>query len=163
MLPNTLLIHRYIKSRKFNKFTRHTSSNFAVYFSKLILILLLLLTLHSMAMVYFEKLSFSDAMWISLTTITTVGYGDFSATTFAGRLSTTIFMYIIGISLLGILVAEYIEFRLNKLELKFSGRWRWKNMNDHILIINTPNHDTEEYLIKLITEIRATPKIGELP
>ncbi|VAX00682.1 hypothetical protein MNBD_GAMMA22-2835 [hydrothermal vent metagenome] len=163
MLPSSQIIYNYIKCRKFNRFTRHTSSNFKLYFLKLILFLFLLLALHSVAMMYFEKLAFSDALWLSLTTITTVGYGDFSATTFGGRLSTTILMYTLGISLLGILVAEYIEFRLNKLELKFSGQWRWHKMHDHILIINTPDHDTEEYLNKLITEIRATPHIGELP
>ncbi len=163
MIASTQLIRNFFKYRKFNKFTRHTSTNFKLYFLRLISILFLLIFLHSLAMVFFEKLSISDAIWVSLTTITTVGYGDFSAATIAGRLSTTIFMYIFGISLLGILVAEYIEYRLNKLELKFSGRWRWTRMNDHILIINTPNHDTEEYLLTLITEIRATPDLGGLP
>jgi len=163
LLISVQIISNFKKTRKFNKFTRHTSNNFKVYFLKLLLFLVLLLALHTIAMMGFEKMSFADSLWLSLTSITTVGYGDFSAATFAGRLSTTIFMYTFGISLLGILVAEYIEFRLNKLELKFSGRWRWTNMNDHILIINTPNHDTERYLIKLITEIRATPDLGELP
>jgi len=163
MLPSTQILYKYMKSRKFNKFTRHTSSNFKIYFIKLLLFLLFLLVLHTVAMMYFEKMPFADSLWISLTTITTVGYGDFSASSFGGRLSTTVLMYTFGISLLGILVAEYIEFRINRLELKFSGQWRWKNMNDHILIINTPNHDTEEYLNKLITEIRATPSLGDLP
>ncbi len=163
MLASNQIIHNYIKCRKFNRFTRHTSSNFKLYVLKLISLLFLLLALHTVAMMYFEKLTFSNALWLSLTTITTVGYGDFSAATFGGRLSTTIFMYTVGISLLGILVAEYIEFRLNKLELKFSGQWRWHKMHEHILIINTPNYDTEEYLKKLITEIRVTPNIGELP
>jgi len=163
LLISIPLLNKFNRSRRYNKYTRHTSNNFKVYFLKLVLFLVLLITLHTIAMMTFEGLSLSNSLWLSVTTITTVGYGDFSAASFAGRLSTTIFMYIFGISLLGILVAEYIEFRLNNLELKFSGRWRWSTMNDHILIINTPNHDTEQYLIKLITEIRATPALGELP
>lgn len=36
-------------------------------------------------------------------------------------------------------------------------------MKDHLLIINTPNHNTEQYLVQLIRQIRQTPAFETIP
>jgi voltage-gated potassium channel len=49
--------------------------------------------------------NFGDAVWWSVTTITTVGYGDFVPVTFLGRLIAVLLM-IGGISLIGVITAS---------------------------------------------------------
>ena len=48
--------------------------------------------------------NFGDAVWWSVTTITTVGYGDFVPVTFIGRLIAVLLM-VGGISLIGVITA----------------------------------------------------------
>ena len=148
--------------RKNKRYIKHIHGNFSRRFAQLMVAMFVLVLLHTLAMMYFEEMAFSDGLWLSVTTLNTVGYGDFSSSTLGGRLSTTIFLYIFGISLLSMIIAEYMEYRINKRDLKLKGLWRW-NMNDHILIINTPDIDSDEYLLKLIGEMRRTPDLKELP
>jgi len=132
-------------------------------FTSTLLFFFIIVILHCAAMIIFEDLSLRDAIWLTLTSITTVGYGDLSAKTDLGRLSTIILIYVGGIALLAKLVAEYIDFRLEKRERKIKGLWEWKNMKDHILIINTPEHDTVRYIKRLIEQVKLTPSLAELP
>ena len=55
--------------------------------------------LHALAMVYFEGVLWGDAIWLTLTTVTTVGYGDFSALTPIGRSATAVLIYGFGIAI----------------------------------------------------------------
>ncbi len=152
-----------IKKRRNKKhYTKHIYHSFSRRFIQLMSVMLVLIMIHTSAMMYFENMAFSDGLWLSVTTLNTVGYGDYSSSTFGGRLSTIIFLYVFGISLLSVLIGEYMEFRINKRDLKLKGHWIWK-MNDHILIINTPNTDPDGYLTKLVQEIRRTPDLKELP
>jgi len=115
------------------------------------------------AMVYFESLGWADALWLSVTTVTTVGYGDISATSWQGRLFTTLCLYLLAISLLAQLAAEFFEYRLKKRDDKLRGNWIWSDMNKHLLIINTPAENSDAYLERLIGQMRATPKFAQLP
>ena len=45
------------------------------------------LVLNTLAMMEFEGLNLGDAVWLTLVTITTVGYGDIAPATIPGRLS----------------------------------------------------------------------------
>lgn len=162
MITQFGLFRKLYTRRKNKKYTKHLQSNFRFRFFKLFGVMCGLILIHTLAMMYFEGMGFGDGLWLSVTTLNTVGYGDFSSSSLGGRISTTIFLYIIGISLLSMLIAEYMEYRMTKRELKNKGQWSW-NMNEHILIINTPNSDSNEYLTKLVAEIRRTPELSELP
>ena len=118
--------------------------------------------LHILAMLFFESLSLSDSVWLTLTTVTTVGYGDLSAQTDMGRLSTVIFLYFGGIFILAKIAGDYFDFRLERRERMLKGQWNW-NMQDHILIINTPTHNAEQYFERLITQFRAHEDFKEVP
>ena len=118
---------------------------------------------HIVAMVWFEGLSVWDAMWLTMTTVTTVGYGDISASTKPGQLATIVFMYVAGITVLAQLAGEYVDYRLDRRERMINGKWRWKSMRDHILIINTPATSADRYLFRLITQIRSTPEFADDP
>ena len=114
------------------------------------------------AMMVFEKLELSDAIWLTLTTMTTVGYGDMSAETAMGRFATIILMYGVGIFLLAQIAGEWIDFRINQRERMRKGLWRW-NMNNHIVIVNSPESDGVRYLRMLVEQIRNTPVLEALP
>lgn len=143
--------------------TKHLSGNVLRRVAKLLFILVVLILINSTAMVVFEKMSLGDAAWLSFTTLTTVGYGDFSPATLPGRLVTILTMYGFAITMLSLVAAEVIEWRLGKTEKKRKGLWEWKDMSDHIQIINTPNVDTERFLYRLVKEIQSTRELSDLP
>ncbi len=143
--------------------TRHLSGSLLKRIIKLICLLVVLVIVNTCAMVYFEGMKAGDALWLSSTTITTVGYGDFSPATLPGRLITVITMYMFAITVLSLLIAETVDWRVFISEKKRKGLWEWKNMSDHIQIINTPNHDTERYLVRLLKQMKITPELADLP
>lgn len=80
---------------------------------KYMLLLSFILTISaSIAMTYIEKMKFTDAVWWSFVTATTVGYGDLSPITNIGRIIAMILM-ISGIGLIGSLTSTITSFFLN--------------------------------------------------
>ena len=104
---------------------------------ELFLMLLFLIALNTIALMFFEDLSLADAIWFTMTTVSTVGYGDFVATTPGGRIAIVVLLYIFGIFLLAQIAGEWIDYRFDRRDRMRRGLWRWK-MKDHILILNTP-------------------------
>lgn len=74
-----------------------------------------LILISSVIMMYTEGKDFSDALWWSIVTVTTVGYGDISPTTGAGRVMAVILM-IFGIGLISMLTGTITSFFANKAE-----------------------------------------------
>lgn len=66
----------------------------------------------SFAMMYFENMNFQDSLWWSFVTATTVGYGDLSPTTGAGRIIASLLM-LVGIGLIGSLTSSITSFFLH--------------------------------------------------
>lgn len=129
---------------------------------RLLGLLLALAAVHIVAMMLLEGMGFGDAAWLTLTTLTTVGYGDFSAATPMGRVATVLLLYIVGITMLAQLASDYIDYRLERRQRMLQGRWEW-NMKNHMLIVNTPKQNTVTYLERLITQVRETPEFTDLP
>ena len=132
------------------------------YITELFALLLLLIALNILAMMWFEGLPLGDAVWLTLTTVTTVGYGDQVAVTAAGRIATVVLLYIFGIFLLARIVGEWIDYRLDRWDRMHRGLWSWK-MKDHILILNTPDIHGDRYLRLLVEQVRVTPLLGDIP
>ncbi|PCI66880.1 MAG: hypothetical protein COB26_10500 [Piscirickettsiaceae bacterium] len=118
-------------------------------------LLTLIFILHTGLMVHYEGLSMGDAIWLTLTTATTVGYGDISASTTAGRTATIILIYLGGIFILAKVVGDYFDYRLAVRDKKTKGHWSWE-MNNHIVILNSPAHTGGRYLQRLIKQFRAS-------
>ncbi|NOR51731.1 MAG: hypothetical protein GQ470_03845 [Gammaproteobacteria bacterium] len=126
------------------------------------LLLTVLFVLHSVLMMHYENLSLGDAIWLTITTATTVGYGDISAATTQGRLATIFLIYFGAIFILAKVVGDYFDYRLEVRNKKTNGYWSW-DMNDHIVILNTPSHAGERYLQRLIQQFRATANYEDVP
>ena len=99
----------------------------------------------SLIMQQLEKLSFKDALYWSIVTMTTVGYGDISPRTEAGKLIAIILM-IFGIGLLGSLTATIASF--------FEHRTVKGNLIDQSLldVISNANEEQQKE-IKLVAEL----------
>ena len=100
-----------------------TASHFAVSWGLLIL-------------VGSEEIASSNVFWyFYATTATTVGYGDYSPVTEAGRLVTVLWIMPGGIALFTTIIAKVVQ--------QVSGRWRkrmrglssYENLEDHIVIL----------------------------
>ena len=126
-------------------------------------VLALVFLVHALAMMAFEGLAFEDALWLTLTTATTVGYGDYSAETALGRWTTTLCLYMFGIYLLAQVASDLIDFRVLSRERRRRGEHRWSNMKHHLLIINVPANDTDRYLERFVRHVRETPSLGDVP
>ena len=110
---------------------------------------------HTAAIMAFEGLSLGDAAWLTATTMTTVGYGDLSASTAAGRWSTVILVYVGGVFVLGKGAADYFEYRANRRALMRRGLWRWR-LKNHVLIVNAPTAGADSYFETLLRQLRET-------
>lgn len=127
-----------------------------------IALLLLLVAAHTAAMMVLENFSAQQAVWLTMTTLATVGYGDYSATTVAGQFATITLLYLVGITILAKLAGEVIDHRLQRRSHMLRGQWRW-HMRDHLLIINLSSQADERYLMRLVSQIRKTPEMGAVP
>lgn len=109
-----------------------------------------------------EPLSLLEAIWLTMTTLVTVGYGDYAPETVIGRLSTIVLMFLTAITLLTLIVSDYIEYRFYRRERILTGRWIYK-MNEHIVIINTPRSGGEQYFMRFASQIRSVPEYHTVP
>ncbi len=155
-----LLLRRNATRRTFRKKVHlHETSDI----KKRILLFILVIVLHSLAMIFFEDLDWWQAFWLTMTSASTTGYGDISAITFWGQFSTIVLIYGMGITLLAQTASDYVELRLMRKEMRIKGGIKWDEMENHILIVNTPKHDAERYLSLLINQINITPELKNTP
>lgn len=125
-------------------------------------VLFILFSIHIVVMMNYEGFSFADSLWLTLTTATTVGYGDISATTAIGRIATVLCIYVGGIFILGKTVGDYFDYRSAMRDKKNKGLWSW-DMQNHIVILNTPSDSGERYLQRLIKQFRCSKRYAETP
>ncbi len=119
---------------------------------KVLAIVILVTIAGSFGFIYFEKeIKFPDALWWSIVTLTTVGYGDISPATVGGRM-VGITIMIAGIGFLGILTANIASILVEKRFLQNKGM-KGTHVKDHIIICgwNFRGH-------KIVDELRADPK-----
>lgn len=120
------------------------------------------MTLNVFLIMLAEDLTLWDSIWLTMTTISTVGYGDLAAKTFFGQMVTIILIYICGIFMLAQIAGEWIDYRFDRRERMRKGLWRWK-MSGHIVVINVPVQNGERYLKILVGQIRNTNTLEHLP
>ena len=151
-----------LRTRSHKRVARELYFDIGSRVRRLLLVLLAVSVTHTLVMLAFEDIGVADAIWLTLTTLTTVGYGDFSAATPAGRVATVVLLYAVGITVLAQLASDYIDYRLQRRQRMLEGKWNW-DMEDHLLVVNTPRYNGARYCELFVRQIRETPAFADLP
>lgn len=98
-------------------------------------------------------LTVEDTLWYSVISMTTIGYGDFYATSTGARLGTLVFVVMLGLGTFTFLIGMAID------GLSEFAASRRRGMNsvmtkDHVLIVNVPS---EARLKQMVEELKADP------
>lgn len=100
-------------------------------------IALILIVLSSILMRMIESETFPrfiDALWWTMTTLVTVGYGDIYPKSDFGKIFTMLLVYTFGIGAMGILVGKLFESFTLYRRLKEEGKLQYKGKGHYILI-----------------------------
>ena len=121
-------------------------------------VIVVLVVLGAAGLTYFEEnRPFPDALWWSIVTLTTVGFGDISPTSLGGRLIGVVLMFF-GIGVLGTFTATiagvFVERRLRKER----GMGSYDDLADHIILCGW-NDRTKE----ILKDLRADARAAEAP
>ena len=110
---------------------------------------------------YFElpgnpDLVWSDALWYSIVTLTTVGYGDFFPKTAGGRFLVGVPLMLIGIGLLGFILSVVASALITAKSKELKGMSQVQ-LSRHVVLINFPGLPK---LLRLLDELAHDPTIG---
>ena len=111
-----------------------------IRFIKTILPLVLLLILFFTAVLgfsYYENLNTFEALWMTVTTVLTVGYGDLIPQTQQGRIITIILVplcIILFTYFMGLIIGFIVEFKISTLKRSKGMERKIKRMNNHIIV-----------------------------
>ncbi|MDB2414880.1 potassium channel family protein [Rickettsiales bacterium] len=118
---------------------------------------------HMLCMRLLENMSWMDSIWLTLTTATTVGFGDHAPKTTEGKVATIILIYLGGIVMAARIGGLYFDYLLERRMKILNGKWQWK-MKGHLIFINAPIQGSEEYFRIAVTDLRQSDEdISNIP
>ncbi|MCP4528506.1 MAG: two pore domain potassium channel family protein [Aestuariibacter sp.] len=120
-----------------------------------VLQLSVMMSIHSMLIMLIEKKSVFESIWFTMVSVTTVGYGGFIPQTTAGKVTTMVLVFSVGIWLVAHTVSLIVEYATERTKQKRIGNWNWK-MKEAIVLMGAPSRGAEVFLKNLLEQIRAT-------
>nr|WP_275695484.1 potassium channel family protein [Fredinandcohnia sp. SECRCQ15] len=78
--------------------------------------------------------SIFEGIWWTMTTMTTVGYGDVSPATVIGKTFAILFVYLFGIGLFGLIIGKIIDSFTNHKQMKEAGKLDYKGENHFVIV-----------------------------
>ena len=91
-----------------------------------------------------EKIASGEIFWyFYVTTVTTVGYGDYAPLTEAGRIITILWVMPGGIALFTTIIAKVVQQVASKWRKRLRGFASYENLTDHIVILGWHGSRTE--------------------
>ncbi|CQR48180.1 Voltage-gated potassium channel Kch [Paraliobacillus sp. PM-2] len=133
-------------------------------------ILLVVITSYLISFVENETFpTFFDGFWWVMTTVTTVGYGDYSPVTLSGRL-IAIFLYIFGIGIIGVVIGKVVDGLAIFRRKKETGDIMYKEQAHYIIIgwskkaafaIKEMLETTNDIEIVIIDDLEKAPILAE--
>ncbi len=158
-----MIVARWFARRRYFRFSRHIAGAIRRRLVRAVALFVLLFVIHVLVMMAAEGFGLGDAVWLTITTATTVGYGDIYASTAIGRTTTILCMYVFGIFLLAQVATDVFDYRALQRDRRRRGQLEWKNMMDHLLVINVPAEHAEAYLERFVADVRNTPQLADIP
>jgi voltage-gated potassium channel len=141
----------------FRQFARRVVRNPPSAF-RVSILLLAIIAYGTTGFLYFElpakpDLAWTDALWWSIVTLTTIGYGDLYPTTMAGRFLIAAPLMFFGIGLLGYVLSLAASTLVEAKSRELSGMSS-VTFRDHVLIVNYPSLEKIE---RLLDELKLDP------
>lgn len=118
------------------------------------LIFLLLVIVHIIAMMHFEKLDVFESLWLSFSAIAGQGYTVHSPMSFYGRIITIILIYFGAMIVMARFFFLVFEYRQQQNLKKISGSGDWREMKDHIIFFNAPSGSYVDYFYQAVRQLR---------
>ena len=118
-----------------------------------------------------QDITIWDSLWYSLISITTIGYGDFSAQTLGARIGTAIFILIIGLAAFTTVVGMMVDWIIDLRHKERTGMGS-PGARNHLIVVNFPNEWRVRQIIEEYTKdvqhrkreiVVLTDQIEELP
>lgn len=126
-----------------------------------VLLLVAVLAYGTTGFLYFElpanpDLTWQDALWYCLVTLTTVGYGDFFPKTAGGRYLVGVPLLVLGVGLLGFLLSVVATALISARNKEVKGMNPARS-SQHVLVVHHPGVPK---LLRLMDELQQDPAIG---
>jgi voltage-gated potassium channel len=121
-----------------------------------------MVALFAAAMAVFEEMAPQDSLWLAVVTLTTVGYGDVTPRTGAGRIATVLLLLLGGVFVVAKLASDWFDWREEVRARRRAGSWRW-GMDGHVLVIGTPEGDAVRFFRGLTRQLRGSAGFSDAP
>lgn len=103
------------------------------------------------------ELTLGDALWYSVISVTTIGYGDFSAQSVGARIGTAIFIVMLGLTAFSLFFGLLVDW-VTEVALKGDRGMGKAHAKGHTVIVHFPAASRVE---QLIAEIRSEQQVGD--